>query len=257
MLVFEGDTSDFAQSYTEYSIEVARYENGVKQAPFVIPAKELMGLSKEEELSVSIPSLELNLTVSNWLANSELVELKQTNGTTFTAISRATNPQAEANLAACKVKVTGPSINESALQLHATLIERNIPNSETSHIGIRLIKEIWPLPFSIKLNSSIGEYHPNTERPKYFESKVTKLNPQNPDSGDNYTIKMNEPLRHDGYTLYQARWMGNTTRPQSGFAVVNNPADQWPKYCLYLSILGLTAHFGFQLYNFILSRSRK
>jgi len=113
------------------------------------------------------------------------------------------------------------------------------------------------MPFHIKLNKSIGEYHPNTNRPRYFESQVTKLNLSNGADEGNYTIRMNEPLRHEGFTLYQARWMGDTPRPQSGFAVVQNPADQWPKYCLYLSIVGLTAHFGLQLSNFLLKRSQK
>jgi len=113
------------------------------------------------------------------------------------------------------------------------------------------------MPFHIQLNSSIGEYHPNTSRPKYFESQVTKISSADTDKGDSYTIKMNEPLRHGGYTLYQAKWIGDTERPQSGFAVVNNPADQWPKYCLYLATLGLTAHFGMQLTQFLLKRNVK
>jgi len=37
----------------------------------------------------------------------------------------------------------------------------------------------------------------------------------------------------------------------SGFAIVKNPSDQWPKYSLYISILGLTIHFGMKLGGFV------
>jgi len=92
-----------------------------------------------------------------------------------------------------------------------------------------------------------------------FEEKIAVSEKFNQDSIQDsaYTIKMNEPLRHGGYTLFQAKWIGDTHRPQSGFAVVNNPADQWPKYCLYLATIGLTAHFGMQLTQFLLKRNSR
>ncbi len=257
MMVHQGDKSDYAQSYTEFSIEVAKYKNGVKQAPYVIPSHELMNLQKEDVLTVNIAPLDLQLKVSDWLPNAELFPSENPAKIPHLVKAQELNPTAEANQVACKVILSGAANRSAPLQLHGQLNESMLTLSANESIGIQLIKEVWKMPFYIHLDSSIGEYHPNTSRPKYFESQVTKLNTADEKQGDAYTIKMNEPLRHNGYTLYQAKWIGDTARPQSGFAVVNNPADQWPKYCLYLATLGLTAHFGMQLTQFLLKRNAK
>jgi len=257
MLVYEGDQSDYAQSYTEFTIEVAKYKDGVKQAPYVIPSTSLMDMHREGELSAEIPPLGITLEISNWISNAELFASSNTSEIPHLVKALELNPTAEANQAACKVNITGAINAPTSLQLHGILPETKILISESESIGIRLIKEVWKMPFHIKLDSSKGEYHPNTNRPRYFESQVTKLEKADSEKGNAYTIKMNEPLRHGGYTLYQAKWLGEAERAQSGFAVVSNPADQWPKYCLYISLIGLTAHFGMQLGQFLLKRNTK
>jgi len=72
MLVFEGDVSNYAQSYTEYSIEIAKYENGIKQPPFVIPSKKLMTMSEDDILTVTLPLLDLKLNISEWIPHSSV-----------------------------------------------------------------------------------------------------------------------------------------------------------------------------------------
>ena len=44
MAVYQGDTSDFAQSYTEYTIEVAEIIEGEKTRPYVLTAEYLKSL---------------------------------------------------------------------------------------------------------------------------------------------------------------------------------------------------------------------
>ena len=62
---------------------------------------------------------------------------------------------------------------------------------------------------------------------------------------------MNKPMRTEGITLYQARWDEPQGRPYSGFAIVQNPSDQWPKYALYIAALGLSIHFLSKLGRFL------
>ena len=104
------------------------------------------------------------------------------------------------------------------------------------------------MPFRVQLDKSVGEYYPGTSKPSSFMSEITRLAD---DSEKKFTIKMNEPMRYEGYTLYQARWSGETERPQSGFAIVKNPSDKWPEYSLYVSMVGLFIHFGMKLIGFI------
>ena len=69
---------------------------------------------------------------------------------------------------------------------------------------------------------------------------------------------MNEPLRHKGYTLYQANWTPPTNGIEySGFVIVTNPADQWPLYCLIISSIGLLIHFIMKFVNYLNKESRK
>lgn len=95
-------------------------------------------------------------------------------------------------------------------------------------------------------------------------------------------ISMNEPLRHSGYTFYQARWdplladtdirekdierqqkageelqFSEQTRFQSVYQVVHNPADKWPEYCVYVCGIGLALHFVIKLVMFVLTSFKR
>lgn len=67
------------------------------------------------------------------------------------------------------------------------------------------------LPFDIRLNRFVPEFYPGTSKPKSYESQVTIF----PESGGHYdaVIRMNEPLRVSGWTLYQMSWGQDSLHP--------------------------------------------
>lgn len=72
---------------------------------------------------------------------------------------------------------------------------------------------------------------------------------------------MNEPLRYEGFTLFQSGWGPQNAGPGeplfSTFSVVNNPADQWPLYsCLVISA-GLLIHFLQKLFSYLRAENRR
>ena len=75
MAVYQGDTSDFAQSYTEYTIEVAEIVNGEKEKPYVLPAEHLKSLGADQSRVFEIPELGIELNVSGWMRNSARVKV--------------------------------------------------------------------------------------------------------------------------------------------------------------------------------------
>jgi cytochrome c biogenesis protein ResB len=95
-------------------------------------------------------------------------------------------------------------------------------------------------------------------KPKRFESRVTRIENG---SEANVEIKMNMPMRYEGLTFYQ-RMMGRenaqvaNSRPYSQLEVVRNPADQWPKYALYIVTLGLFVHFVLKFVLYIGKNTR-
>ena len=257
MAVYQGDTSDFAQSYTEYTIEVAEIVNGEKEKPYVLPVEHLKSLGADQSRVFEIPELGIELNVSGWMRNSARVKVdKDDAGKDVIEVDGwalqwlKTNPTEELNLAGCHVDVfvEGEQDKTARLVLHG-----GDPNACTITVdgkiyGLRLMREIWPMPFQVRLDESIGEYYPGTRKPSTFQSDITRIADG---SEQAFRIKMNEPMRYGGYTLYQARWEDSGDRPMSGFAIVKNPSDQWPKYSLYISILGLTIHFGMKLGGFV------
>ena len=120
--------------------------------------------------------------------------------------------------------------------------------------GIQMTREIWPMPYEVELHKTVGEYYPGTRKARWFQSDVTKVTDG---SREDYAIVMNEPMRHGGFTLYQARWDAPQGRPFSGFAIVNNPSDKWPEWALYISTIALGFHFLFMLVRYSSGSRRK
>lgn len=264
MAVYEGEISDYAQSYTEFTIEVSEIVEGQKTPPHVLQAADLKVLEKVDSRVFEIPELGLNIKVSGWMRNSARVEVdeadigKVSEADGFALQMVEVQPVEELNMAGCFIEVHSQDDKAQTAQL---VLHGADPNAVTATIGgkiygFRLIREIWPMPFQVRLDKSVGEYYPGTKKPSSFQSDITRI----ADSSEQaYRIRMNEPMRYEGYTLYQARWEDRGERAMSGFAIVKNPSDQWPKYSLYISILGLTIHFGMKLGGFVAksSKSRK
>jgi hypothetical protein len=270
MHVYQGDRSDFARSYTEPSIEIYPYdEKGELTKPYVVPPRELRGLRPEDRLTVRLPEMPFDVVVTGFLRSSELLEKardqseydgeKVVDG--FFLKERPRAKSEERNQTGCYLSVRdkdGREVRE--LVLHYAGLEMPMPVTATvdgKRYGFTMVREMWPMPFEVELHKTMGEYYPGTEIPSWFQSDITKVDGEQRTS---YSIVMNKPMRHGGITLYQASWAPPVQggRPSSGFAIVENPSDQWPKYALYVATLGLLIQFGMKLGRFLnTSRPKK
>ena len=72
---------------------------------------------------------------------------------------------------------------------------------------------------------------------------------------------MNDPLRREGYVLFQSDWGPkpeddpSPERYYSVFAVVRNPADHWPLIACIVIAIGLCTHFGRMLVRYVRSEA--
>ncbi|MCA3244336.1 MAG: cytochrome c biogenesis protein ResB [Alphaproteobacteria bacterium] len=101
-----------------------------------------------------------------------------------------------------------------------------------------------PLPFAVQLQQFEQEYYPGTAIARHYASAV-KI--QSPRSGAwPATIRMNEPLRYQGYTLYQASFVAPAAAgpTESILAVVRNQGYLIPYVAGVLLCLGLVLHVG-------------
>lgn len=114
------------------------------------------------------------------------------------------------------------------------------------------------MPFTLKLDEFTADFHPGTLRASKFVSKVSR---SENGSQAKVTIQMNEPMRYEGLTFFQASFgppgAGPNDKMYSVFEIVKNPADQWPKYSLYIVTFGMAVTFITKLVGFIVGGSRK
>jgi hypothetical protein len=94
--------------------------------------------------------------------------------------------------------------------------------------------------------------------PRKFMSDVTVAEG---DVVEAMRIQMNEPLRRDGFIVFQSSWgpqnAGPDARLFSGFAVVRNPADQWPLISCIVIAIGMLLQFGRTLFRHVRSEMRR
>ena len=167
-------------------------------------------------------------------------------------------PEAEANraglLATLRDKTTGKMTD--ALFWGSGFVPLTI-EAGGKHWLLHLQRKRWKLPFTIALDKFTFEMHPGTGHAAVFLSDATVIA-----DGLEKKVKitMNEPLRREGFTLFQSQY-GPSNVPEeaphySVFAVVQNPSDQWPKYSCFVIAAGLLFHFSMKLMKYVRSENR-
>jgi hypothetical protein len=127
------------------------------------------------------------------------------------------------------------------------------------HFGLTLQRVRHPLPFTLRLDEFRAEFHPRTGIAASYESDVS-VDPHL-DQAEVHRIQMNQPLRRDGYVLFQSSYGPSDAKPgdtmYSIFAVVHNPSDQWPKWMTYVLAIAMSVLFGEQLVKYLLRTTKK
>ncbi len=123
---------------------------------------------------------------------------------------------------------------------------------DTYHIVAR--KSRRPLPFTVQLESFQTYTYPGSNIAEEYESIVTiidgELSWQSP-------IRMNEPLRYKGYTLYQSSFIGEGEEQLSVLAVVKNAGRAFPYIASIVMCLGLLIHLIYRARAKTRSSSRR
>jgi cytochrome c biogenesis protein ResB len=107
-------------------------------------------------------------------------------------------------------------------------------------------------PFTLTLLKFSHDKYPGTEIPKNFSSRVRVKSDDGRDDRE-VLIYMNNPLRHGGFTFYQAGFEPNDK--VTVLQVVGNPGWLLPYIACIMMGLGLIIQFGQSLRGFIRKRS--
>ena len=236
-----------------------------RQRTWVVASDKITDSSHGAGTRYRHADLPFEITCHGWSSNARVVPVPEDAGYGIDGLALKAIPdhpeKGEANLPG--VYVTLHPKGQGPARAHiAWGGERQAKRREVAGrtFDIALAKRQYPLPFQVRVNTFIKREHPGTSMPAEYSSRVTKIEDDVPEDRH---ITMNEPLRHQGVTLYQSEYGQQRvpgtqrTRFYSQLAVVRNPADQLPLIACIVISLGMLAHFGRKLRLHIQSESRR
>ncbi len=265
--LYEGEKSNEFVSYHDWVIQVHTVKDG--EADFdtksvVIPPEYLKDFDEAQEKRVETEHLPFDLRLYNYALNGAVMPAAFHRQDEYDVVDgmflRKLEPELEAEANASAFYV-------DALTKDGEVISRGILWGYESqpmtieHEGkqwlLKLDRKRWKMPFEIQLDKFTYSFHPGTGVAREYKSDVTKID----DESEKIVIEMNEPLRHEGYTLFQANWgpqengMPVAGEPYSVFAVWRNPTnpffivpvEHWPLVTMTLAALGMSIHFIIKL----------
>jgi hypothetical protein len=256
------NVADYAQSLTETTIEITEVKDGKTVGPvnFVKDAY-YRDLDGDERRTVRLPKLPFDLELQGYVQNARPVaaaSMAPPKGEPVVEgwflLSQKPNKETEMDTPGLHARVLGRDGKNGGTFLLSSFARAPFTvEADGRTFVISFDKRVWPVPFQVKLVDARSEYHPNTSRPKLFESDIVRIEDGRE---SNVFIEMNEPMRYGGMTFYQRTMMNGVSGADreasvSGFEVVRNPSDKWPEYSIYLSGFGLCLHFLIKLSGFL------
>jgi hypothetical protein len=270
MAVGEGETSNTAEDYFEYVVEVAEIKDGKASSIHVIRGKHLTDLEPGKTRIFRLPDLPFDLEIAGYLKNALPVSITERAPDAATPLpdpppdnyylmERPDEINAEANTAASYARIVHrDGIKSDPFILAGASFHPFTVKHDERLFTVDMRKRLWPMPFSLRLDEFTAAFHPGTMKPSKFVSRITRI--EN-DSEAKFTIQMNEPMRYEGLTFFQASYgppgAGPGQRMYSVFEIVRNPADKWPEYSLYVVTFGMLVTFLTKLGAYLAGNSRR
>jgi len=254
MSIEVGQTVNYVQSYKNAELAIIDVTDPTWDEVYSVPDTLL-----DKGGTIVIPGTPLSVKVKKFFANAQLSNLEP-----GAAPSLAT---AGVGTAASVVEAPVVSVDNEMNQTSAFIeplaggrtygtwlvsVAIGAPQSfvhegRTYLLTMRLRRQYLPYAFTLK--QFRHDVYPGTEIAKNFSSLVQVVNPSRKESRE-VLIYMNQPLRYEGKTFYQASFGKNDTL--SILSVVENPGWLLPYVSCVLVSLGLLVHFAI-----ILRRSLK
>jgi hypothetical protein len=266
MAIFPGETSNVAEDYFEYVIEVSEVKGGEQDKFDVIRGKYLTKLKGEKHQIFDFKDMPFSLKVWGHLKNAQPISVLESAPKKGELISdgyylseRPSEVNAERNMAGAYAQVIFDDGQESApfILAGASFYPFTVRDGERL-FTVDMRKRLWKMPFEVKLDKFTADFHPGTMRPAKFISDIRRL-----ENGQEAKVRveMNEPMRYEGFTFFQASYGPKDAKPNdvmyTVLEVVKNPSDKWPEYSLYIVAFGMLVTFLTKLGIHIVTVSRK
>jgi hypothetical protein len=207
-------------------------------------------------------SLPFSIEIIQYHSNAEIERRKQPKGDfyhglakNFLIIPKNNEKEAEMNRSGILFRIS--DTNSDADGIYSLVLGQSIPQTlqvKDQIFTLVLRRERIYLPFFIELLDFKRILHPGTTIPKSFSSEVNLIENGIP---RRVMIKMNEPLRHESYTFFQASFSQSKSGETSILAVVKNYGRLFPYISSLIMSFGLLIHLLLQLPKLLSSKGKK
>lgn len=255
MRLTEGQTRNYSESDRRCELAIIDTTDAAKDRVVSIPEDQLAtGASfRVPELPFTVRLLRYypNSFITNLTAVPDAPKVTEGPGTRFAALERPRVtvmdlrdvPSVVVELAGSDGKMIGSYLLSEYLD-RAQPVEHGGRTYELSLRPRRFYKD-----FSLTLLDFRHDKYMGTDIPKNFSSQVRLQNPKTGEDRE-VLIYMNNPLRYQGMTFYQASF-DRTDERVTILQVVRNPAWATPYFACLIVGAGLLLQFGIHLVGFI------
>lgn len=258
MRLNEGETRNFAESFRANELVITDATDPQADEVVAIPEPLLA-----RQTAVQHPKLPFRVVPKAYYPNSSVQmrggDKSPSLATTGFGTSMAVLPQPvtyredERNLPSAFVELVAPgqSLGTYLVSAHLVASQEFSYGGRTWRIALRTERSYYP--FSLTLLKFTHERYAGTDIPRNFSSRLHLKTPDGRDDRD-VLIYMNNPLRYQGLTFYQAGFEnGDRT---TVLQVVRNPSWLLPYLACTLMSVGLVVQFGIHLVAFVGRRRR-
>lgn len=271
--LWPGEQGHSFSSFHFWEVEVRQELEGKKQRVVRIDHDAIVDLEGDEVRVFDHAAWPFRIELSRFMRNAEFVR-SSAPGSVEGVLLKEMTPRVEEefNFAGLRVRALakGASAGDGGKLLAESPLFGGMPHAfvfevGSKKVGVKLQRRLERMPFSVRLDAFHHELYPNTNRARVFASDVTVL----PDAvaggkaplKELAKIEMNQPLRRDGYILFQGSYGPKNARKGekkfSVFQIVRNPSDQWPLWSCIIIAIGLLVHFGTKLWRWMKAERKR
>ncbi|HJW72326.1 MAG TPA: cytochrome c biogenesis protein ResB [Geothrix sp.] len=259
MSIEVGQTVNFVSSYRKFELAIIDVTDPTFDEVYSIPESRL-----SKPGAIQVPGTPITLNVKRYYQNAQLSNLapgmppSMANAGVGAQVAIVEAPPVSAdeemNQASAFVEpiAGGRSYGTWLVSVALGAPQTFTHEGHTYKMAMRLQRQYLPYAFTLK--QFRHDVYPGTDIPKNFSSLVQISNPFQKESRE-VLIYMNQPLRYEGKTFYQASFGKNDTL--SVLSVVENPGWLIPYISCVIISAGLLVHFAIVLRRSLKRRQKQ
>lgn len=255
MVISEGETINYVDDYFDMELVFVNtsLQDSLEYTVFDEPllANGTKIIYDELNLQIDIIDHIKNVRIEQRISTADTIYKGFLNE--FILLPKKPEKEATQNRPGIVIKLSG--LNNSQDGIYGIFLGQKTPDTFQINGNLFFIefrRKRTYIPFSINLLDFEKVMHPGTNVAKSYSSEINLIEDA---ISRRILIKMNEPLRHAGYTFYQASFVDGLDKETSVLAAVKNYGRLFPYISSIIMSIGLLIHLLIHLPKMLERRS--